>query len=70
MPLNYKQGCVHFLEDGLVPMTNSLDERTIRPFYSWPKLCAQIRLSAYTTDIAICNSISRYNYKHINSFII
>lgn len=30
--LNYEAGLRSFLEDGLVPMTNSLDERTIRPF--------------------------------------
>ena len=30
--LNYEAGLRSFLEDVLVPMTNSLDERTIRPF--------------------------------------
>lgn len=30
--LNYEGGLRTFLEDGLIPMTNSLDERTIRPF--------------------------------------
>ena len=30
--LNYETGLRTFLDDGLVPMTNSLDERTIRPF--------------------------------------
>ena len=30
--LNYEAGLRSFLEDGLIPMTNSLDERTIRPF--------------------------------------
>ena len=30
--LNYEAGLRSFLEDGLVPMTNSLDERTIRSF--------------------------------------
>ena len=30
--LNYEAGLRSFLEDGLVPITNSLDERTIRPF--------------------------------------
>ena len=30
--LNYEAGLRTFLDDGLVVMTNSLDERTIRPF--------------------------------------
>lgn len=30
--LNYEAGLRTFLDDGLVPLTNSLDERTIRPF--------------------------------------
>lgn len=30
--LNYEGGLRTFLKDGLIPMTNSLDERTIRPF--------------------------------------
>ena len=30
--LNQKEGLSQYLNDGLLPMTNSLDERTIRPF--------------------------------------
>ena len=30
--LNYEAGLRTFLEDGHIPMTNSIDERTIRPF--------------------------------------
>lgn len=30
--LNYEVGLHIFLEDGHIPMTNSIDERTIRPF--------------------------------------
>ncbi len=29
---NHKKGLSEYLNDGLLPMTNSLDERTIRPF--------------------------------------
>ena len=30
--LNHRKGLSEYLDDGLLPMTNSLDERTIRPF--------------------------------------
>ena len=30
--LNHKEGLCMYVEDGYIPMTNSLDERTIRPF--------------------------------------
>ncbi len=30
--LNHKEGLCEYINDGYLPMTNSLDERTIRPF--------------------------------------
>ena len=44
--LNYEAGLRSFLEDVLVPMTNSLDERTIRPFTRASAIMKKMQITA------------------------
>lgn len=69
--LNHKDGLSEYLNDGLLPMTNSLDERTIRPFaigrknwlFSDSVNGAEASAASYSIiETAKANSIDPYKY--------
>ena len=69
--LNYEAGLRSFLEDGLIPMTNSLDERTIRPFtvgrknwlFSTSTKGAEASAAVYSLiETAKANKLDPYGY--------
>lgn len=69
--LNYEAGLRTFLDDGLVPMTNSLDERTIRPFtvsrknwlFSASTKGAEASAAAFSLiETAKANKLDPYDY--------
>ena len=69
--LNYEAGLRSFLEDGLIPMTNSLDERTIRPFtvgrknwlFSTSTKVAEASAAVYSLiETAKANKLDPYGY--------
>ena len=69
--LNYEGGLRLFLEDGHVPMTNSLDERTIRPFtvgrknwlFSTSTKGAEANAAIYSLiETAKANKLNPYDY--------
>ena len=69
--MNYEAGLRSFLEDGLVPMTNSLDERTIRPFtvgrknwlFSTSTKGAEASVAVYSLiETAKSNKLNPYDY--------
>lgn len=68
---NHKKGLSEYLNDGLLPMTNSLDERTIRPFttgrknwlFSASPKGAEASAAVYSIiETAKANGIDPYRY--------
>ena len=69
--LNQQKGLSEYLNDGLLPMTNSLDERTIRPFttgrknwlFSASPKGAEASAAAYSIiETAKANGLDPYKY--------
>lgn len=69
--LNHKDGLSEYISDGLLPMTNSLDERTIRPFavgrknwlFSASTKGAEASAAVYSIiETAKANNIDPYDY--------
>lgn len=69
--LNHQQGLCEYLNDGYLPMTNSLDERTIRPFtvgrknwlFSTSVKGAESSATAYSIiETAKANNLDPYKY--------